>query len=254
MSELGGLSQCLVDSDSDARSRSRRLRGKALVLSIVFEAALLAAIILWPLFSPGVLATQYIVTPTPPYSGGGGAANHSHAMRHHSPASALLQVCRAVCAPVIHPSAPLSNSEPPDIDLNESESAGNGGGPGNLGVGPGVPGGLGDRTVVPEPPHAEEPQARPTRLSEGVMAALLVHRVDPSYPRVARAMHLSGVVHLHAIIGKDGAVRELAAVDGNPILANAAKAAVQNWRYRPTMLSGEAVEVETYITVNFVLN
>ena len=86
------------------------------------------------------------------------------------------------------------------------------------------------------------------------MAAMLVNHVDPQYPAIAKAAHISGVVHLHAIIGKDGTVREIEVVDGNPLLAQAAKAAVQNWRYRPTRLNGEPVEVETYVTVNFVLN
>jgi protein TonB len=86
------------------------------------------------------------------------------------------------------------------------------------------------------------------------MAALLVHRVEPAYPAIARAAHISGAVQLHAIIGKDGTVRELHVVDGNILLAQAARAAVATWRYQPTRLNGEPVEVETYITVNFVLN
>jgi protein TonB len=91
-------------------------------------------------------------------------------------------------------------------------------------------------------------------MSEGVMAALLIRRVDPAYPAIAKAAHIDGVVHLHAIIGKDGTVRELEVVDGNGLLAQAARAGVQNWRYQPTRLNGEPVEVETYITVNFLLN
>jgi protein TonB len=91
-------------------------------------------------------------------------------------------------------------------------------------------------------------------MSEGVMAAMLTHRVEPAYPAIARAAHISGVVHLHAIIGKDGTVRELQVMDGNILLAQAAKVAVATWRYQPTRLNGEPVEVETYITVNFVLN
>jgi protein TonB len=86
------------------------------------------------------------------------------------------------------------------------------------------------------------------------MAAMLVNRVEPKYPTIAITAHISGAVHLHAIIGKDGAVRELEVVDGNPLLAQAAKVAVQNWRYQPTRLNGEPVEVETYVTVNFVLH
>jgi protein TonB len=91
-------------------------------------------------------------------------------------------------------------------------------------------------------------------MSEGVMAAKLVQRIEPAYPAIARAAHVSGIVHLHAIVGKDGSVRELEAVDGNILLAQAAKAAVQRWRYQPTLLNGEPVEVDTYITVHFVLN
>src|ERR1700751_573234 len=117
-----------------------------------------------------------------------------------------------------------------------------------------LPGGTGEGVITPEPPRAESPRVRPTRMSEGVMAAMLVNRVEPQYPAIAREAHISGVVHLYAIIGKDGTVRELQIVDGNPLLARAAKAAVQNWRYQPTRLNGEPVEVETYVTVNFVLN
>ena len=85
------------------------------------------------------------------------------------------------------------------------------------------------------------------------MEALLVHRVQPEYPSFARAAHISGTVQLRAIIARDGTVRELQVISGNPLLAQAAKDAVIRWRYRPTLLNGEPVEVETYITANFVL-
>jgi TonB family protein len=65
-------------------------------------------------------------------------------------------------------------------------------------------------------------------------------------------MRLSGTVNLRAIIGTDGSVREVQPLSGNALLVNAALAAVRQWRYQPTRLSGEPVEVETYITVNFV--
>jgi TonB family protein len=254
MSDLGSLSQCLVDNDADARAHARRLRSKAVVMSIVLEFAVLAALIMWPLFSPSVLATQYNLTPSPPYSGSRGSSNHSHSAPHPPRQSPLPAICLAVCAPVAQPFAPPSDSEAPDIDQQ-------GGGERSdeqellPGSGPGIPGSFGDRPVIPEPPRPESSRPpRATRMSEGVMAAMLIHRVDPPYPAIAKAAHISGAVHLHAIIGKDGTVRELEVVDGNVLLAQAAKVAVQNWRYRPTLLSGEAVEVETYITVNFVLN
>lgn len=85
------------------------------------------------------------------------------------------------------------------------------------------------------------------------MQALLIHRVQPEYPSIALGMHLSGAVRLHAVIGTDGSVREIEVVNGNPIFIPSALAAIRQWRYQPTRLSGEAVEVETYITVEFVL-
>jgi protein TonB len=66
-------------------------------------------------------------------------------------------------------------------------------------------------------------------------------------------MHLSGQVILHAIIGTDGGVRQLQIASGNTILEQSALAAVREWRYQPTRLSGQPVEVETTITVNFIL-
>ena len=85
------------------------------------------------------------------------------------------------------------------------------------------------------------------------MNAMLVRRVQPDYPRIAKIIGLSGTVLLRATIRTDGEVHEIEIVSGNPILAEAALRAVRQWQYRPTLLDGEAVEVETEITVNFVL-
>ena len=101
----------------------------------------------------------------------------------------------------------------------------------------------------PAPPERKTPISR----SEGVMEAALIHKVLPQYPAIARTIHLTGTVYLRAIIATDGTVRQLEVISGNPILANPALQAVRQWRYEPTRLNGEAVEVETLITVNFVL-
>ncbi|MFY9730843.1 MAG: energy transducer TonB [Candidatus Acidiferrales bacterium] len=250
MSDLGSLSECLVDNDPAARVRARRLRSKALVLSVALETLILAALLLWPLVAPGVLTAHYIVTPAPPYSGGG-AAHHQRSATRPSRGITFRLICLAVCAPVVRPSAPENSSEAPDIGPDQGGGSEGAGLPGS---GPSFPGGTGDRVIVPEPPHAEPPHVRTIQVSGGVMAAMLVNRVEPQYPAIAKAAHISGTVHLRAIIGKDGTVRQLEVMDGNPLLARAALLAVQAWRYRPTRLNGEPVEVETYVTVNFVLN
>ena len=85
-------------------------------------------------------------------------------------------------------------------------------------------------------------------------AAMLVNRVQPVYPPLARQTRISGTVRLHAIIGKDGSVQQLEVIQGHPLLVQAALDAVRQWRYRPTLLNGEPVEVDTTIDVIFSLN
>ncbi len=115
-----------------------------------------------------------------------------------------------------------------------------------------IPGGsnAGRRIEIARP----EPPRKPRMVNVGVMDASLVHRVQPEYPVIAQKIRLSGTVVLRAVIGTDGEVHEIEILSGNPILAVAARDAVRQWRYRPTLLNGQAVEVETQITVNFVLN
>jgi protein TonB len=105
---------------------------------------------------------------------------------------------------------------------------------------------------TPAPP---KPRPAPHRIHSGgeVEEALLVHRVEPRYPTLARQIRLEGTVRLHAVIGVDGSVRELEVESGHPLLARAAREAVLQWRYRPTRLNGEPVEVDTTITVIFEL-
>ncbi len=77
--------------------------------------------------------------------------------------------------------------------------------------------------------------------------------MQPIYPPLARQSRIEGSVVLHAVINKDGEVSELQVLSGHPLLVKAALDAVRQWRYSPTLLSGQAVEVETTITVTFVL-
>jgi protein TonB len=87
-----------------------------------------------------------------------------------------------------------------------------------------------------------------------MMEGLLIHRVEPLYPIPAKAARIEGTVHLQAIISKGGRIERLQVLDGHPMLAGAALEAVRQWRYRPYVLNGEAIEVETQVTVNFVLS
>jgi protein TonB len=92
------------------------------------------------------------------------------------------------------------------------------------------------------------------RVGGNVQATLIVTKVPPVYPALAKQARVSGVVHLDAIIAKDGTIQELHSLGGPALLLQAAMDAVRQWTYRPTMLNGEPVMVETTIDVNFTLN
>jgi protein TonB len=98
--------------------------------------------------------------------------------------------------------------------------------------------------------------AAPTRIriSQGVTKGLLIHREEPAYPPLARSARVQGDVVLSAVIGTNGEIQNLQLVSGHPMLVPAALAAVRLWRYKPYLLNGAPVEVETTITVIFTLS
>jgi TonB family protein len=107
-------------------------------------------------------------------------------------------------------------------------------------------------SVAPDEPAGTKPLG-PVRVSGSVMAGMIVSKVDPTYPNSALA-EVQGAVVLHAVIGKTGEITTLQVVSGPEVLRGAALDAVKQWKYRPYELKGEAVEVDTTITVMFMLN
>jgi TonB family protein len=105
------------------------------------------------------------------------------------------------------------------------------------------------------PASESQVAAKPTRIRLGgnVAAAKLLTRVQPAYPPLARQTGISGTVQLHAVISIDGAIEQLDVVSGHPLLIQAALDAVRQWRYQPTRLNGNPVEVDTTIEILFSL-
>ena len=99
--------------------------------------------------------------------------------------------------------------------------------------------------------HIGVPQR--VRVSQGVMTGLITAKVPPEYPADAKQQRIQGVVWMKAIIDKEGNVANLQLVSGHPLLAPPAMEAVRQWKYRPYLLNGMPVEVETQIQVNFTL-
>lgn len=101
-----------------------------------------------------------------------------------------------------------------------------------------------------EPPKAP---AAPIHVSKGVQEAMLIEKVIPRYPQIAINARVQGVVHLTALISREGRVTQLRVLSGHPLLIPAAIEAVKQWRYRPTLLSGVPMEVVTQVDVHFNL-
>jgi protein TonB len=101
-------------------------------------------------------------------------------------------------------------------------------------------------------PKVATPQR--VRVSQGVSAGLLIKRVQPNYPPLARQARIQGTVVLQAEISKDGTIQNLQLISGHPMLAPAAIEAVKQWRYKPYLLNGEPVAVDTQVQVNFTLS
>lgn len=104
----------------------------------------------------------------------------------------------------------------------------------------------------PNAPHFAVPQR--VRVSAGVATRLLLTRVTPDYPADARDQRIQGVVILHVIIDKEGNVSKVDLVSGHPLLAPSAIDAVKQWKYRPYLLNGMPLEVDTTVQVNFTLS
>jgi periplasmic protein TonB len=107
------------------------------------------------------------------------------------------------------------------------------------------------QTVASASPNV--PAAERVRMSPDA-GHVLQHKVDPSYPMLARQMKVQGSVVLQALIGKDGLIQDLHVLSGPGILSSAAQEAVRQWRFRPYLQNGNAVETEANITVNFTIS
>lgn len=129
-------------------------------------------------------------------------------------------------------SAPSSDSDPPpSVEVTST-----------------APEGLADLS-----PAATVTPALGAPVSQGIKDAVLIHKVNPTYPTQARVLRLSGSVKLDITIAEDGAVRDVQVVGGPPVLVAAATEAVRQWRYSPSLLSGKPIEVQKRITLVFKL-
>jgi protein TonB len=239
------------DSLIESAGRIRTKRGWTTLLSFVLQVFLIGILVLIPLIYTEALPKQqlvsFLVAPPPPPP-------------PPPPAAEVVRAVKVIQTDIVDGQLRTPTKIPQKIQMiTEDEpppAVASGGVVG--GVPGGVPGGqmggvLGG--IISSTPVAVPKVAAPSRVrvSQGVVQGNAISQPKPLYPQMARMARVQGSVILQAVISKNGAIENLRVVSGHPMLQQAALDAVRQWRYRPYLLNGEPVEVETQITVNFNL-
>ncbi len=226
-----------------------------LALSSLFQCALVGLLVLVPMLwtqaVPRKLLPEVLLAPLPPPPG---PAEDRHAAKPARAVPTEIQEGRVV-APNRVPEqiAVLQEDSPPPAPPGGPDRWGVQGGIGHDAQGSSLWSNLiRPAPAAPPTPKPEAPRA-PVTVGGDVQEGKAIYRPAPIYPPLARQARIQGTVVLEAIISRSGTIESLKLVQGHPMLVPAAVEAVRQWRYRPTLLNGEPVEVQTTITVHFTL-
>ena len=241
------------DSLIESGGRLKTKRGMTTTISFIIQIGILIVMILIPLiFTEALPRTQlmtFLVAPPPPPP-------------PPPPAAAPVKVVRQIQTDIVNGQLRTPTKIPQKVQMIKEDAAPPpvmatsgvvGGVPGGVPGGQmgGVIGGIISSTPVAVPKVAT-PQR--VRVSQGVSTGLLIRKVNPNYPPLARQARIQGTVVLQAEISKSGDIQNLRLISGHPMLAPSAIEAVKQWKYKPYLLNGEPVEVETTVQVNFTLS
>jgi protein TonB len=241
------------DSLLESGGRLKTKRGRTTTVAFILEMALVGVLVLIPLVFTEALPHQqlmtFLVAPPPPPP-------------PPPPAAAPVKVVKQIQTDIVNGQLRTPTKIPQKVQMIKEEEA-----PppvmASSGVVGGVPGGVPGGSmggviggIISSTPVAVPKVATPqrVRVSQGVSTGLLVRKVNPNYPPLARQARIQGTVVLQAEISKDGSIQNLRLISGHPMLAPAAIEAVKQWKYKPYLLNGEPVEVETTVQVNFTLS
>jgi len=240
------------DSLIESGGKLKTSRGWTSIVSFAIQIGIIGVMILIPLiFTEALPRTQlmtFLVAPPPPPP-------------PPPPAAAPVKIVKVIQTDIVNGQLRTPTKIPQKVQMIKEDEA-----PppvmASTGVVGGVPGGVPGGSmggvigsVLSSTPVAVPKIATPqrVRVSSGVQSGLLVRKVNPAYPPLARQARIQGVVILQAQISKDGNIENLQLISGHPMLAPAAIEAVKQWKYKPYLLNGEPVEVETQVQVNFTL-
>lgn len=237
------------DSLLELSGTERRRRKGAALFSFVVQGLIVGVLVLLPLWFLDTLPAQQLVTflvapPPPPPP---------------PPPAPAIQAVKMV-SQIVNGQLRAPSKIPKEVKMIKEEEAP----PPAMGVAGGVVGGVpggqaggvigslvstANRTSTAAPKQYEIPKR--LVVSQGVSQGMLQSQVDPVYPTIAVRARVQGQVTLRAVITAQGMIESLHVIEGHPMLVGAAMDAVKQWRYKPYMLDGQPVEVETTVFVNF---
>ena len=240
------------DSLIESGGKLKTSRGWTSIVSFILQVMIVGVMILIPLIFTEALpkgTTMFmLVAPPPPPP-------------PPPPAAAPVKVVKQIQTDIVNGELRTPTKIPKKVQMIKEDEA-----PppamANAGVVGGVPGGVpgGSMGGVMGSILSAQPTVAPkiatpqrVRVSSGVSTGMLVRKVPPTYPPLARQARIQGTVVLQATISKEGSIENLQLISGHPMLAPAAIEAVKQWKYKPYLLNGEPVEVETQVQVNFTL-
>jgi protein TonB len=228
----------LMESAGRIRTRSGRFSGVAALIN----GSALSLLLLWPLLHPASLPRQtlsmLLTAPAPP----GAPAQRVPRVEDIAPRA------RTAANPFAAPTRIPQQIAERDVAAPAVDA-----GPLTHDQGAGILSGLSDSIGTAAAPQVRVAPPKRLAISSGVMAGNKLSGAAPQYPAIARAARVEGTVVLAATIAKSGAIENLHVVSGPPLLTSAAMDAVRTWHYRPYLLNGEPVEVETTVRVVFHL-
>jgi TonB family protein len=243
----GSISRCLLDSDPTESRGARNVRRRAIVLSILLQSIAVAALIILPLLGKGERIPVRIFTERPPYRHG---TDHPDRRGTVARTSGSVLPCLFCKTPFSSGKAVVQNSS--GTGSTEDEPPGIGNDP------DGIPEGVPNSIELPQhgprkPSGLEATETRRLQMAH-IDPSRLIRRVEPIYPSLGVQLHRETRVELHAIISADGSIQSLQVLSGDPLFYQSAVEAVSRWQYTPTILNGQAVEIDTHITVIYTLS
>ena len=233
------------DSTFESTGRIRTRSRGWMIAATLFNGSILLALILVPLIYPEALPRQdtvYLIPAPPPPPSTPPTPPRPQTVSAAGPSTPVVD---PFTAPPRIPTTIATNIDPgppPSADRGLPDS------------GLGTPSGIGDiLRGQPAPLVVHPAPTGPVRISSGVASSIVIYKVLPVYPPIAKVAGVGGTVVLAAVISKQGTIENLRVVSGPPMLQQAARDAVSAWRYRPFLLNGEPVAVETTVNVVFSL-